>query len=60
MVHNGRMKSKGSDEYTNFSSALRKVLRVSHSEMKAKLDAEKQAKKQQPKQPSAHASGDSD
>lgn len=48
------------DEFGTFTSALRKVLRVSHSEIKAKLEAEKQAKKQQPKQPSGHASSDSD
>jgi hypothetical protein len=31
-------------EYRRFSRALRKVLSVSHTEMKAKLDAEKRSK----------------
>jgi len=49
------------DEYDNFESALRKVLLVPHSEIKSKLDAEKQARKQ-PKKPlsSARASGKTD
>jgi len=33
-------------EYANFENALKRVLTVPHSEMKAKLDAEKQARKQ--------------
>jgi hypothetical protein len=40
-------------EYANFENALRKVLSVPHSEIKAKIDSEKQARKQQKKQPSA-------
>ena len=32
------------DEYKNFSEALKKVLQVSHSEMKAELDKEKKQK----------------
>ena len=32
-------------EYDRFSAALKKVLSVPHSEIKAKLDAEKAAKK---------------
>jgi len=54
------MKSKRSPEYDNFTGALKKVLQVSHSEMKARLDAEKQAKKQQKTQTSAHVSSDKD
>ena len=40
------MKSKPNTtpKYSAFSNASRKVLRISHSDMKAKLDAEKQAK----------------
>jgi len=45
--------SERPDEYGNFENALRKVLSVPHSEVKAKIDAEKQARKQQRKQPSA-------
>ena len=36
----GTVKTK-TDEYKTFSQALGKVLKVSHSEMKAKLEAEK-------------------
>lgn len=38
------MKTKQSREYGNFDRMMRKVLKVSHSELKAKLDAEKAAK----------------
>jgi hypothetical protein len=51
-----RMKSKTNFEYEQFTGALRKVLRVSRDKMKAKLSAEKQEKKQQPKRASDHAS----
>ena len=40
------MKAKSSGEYERFTGALKKVLQVSHTEMKAQLDAEKQQKKQ--------------
>jgi len=51
----GNMKPKTRDEYATFSGALRKVLQVSHSEIKARLDADK--KKRKPKRASAsHAS----
>jgi hypothetical protein len=53
------MKSTPS-EYDRFTGALKKVLRVSHSELKTRLDAEKQAKKQPQKQTSGHASSDKD
>jgi hypothetical protein len=39
-----KSKSEGTNEYTNFTNALSKVLKVSHSEMKAKLEAEKREK----------------
>jgi len=48
-------------EYDRFETALKKVLSVPHSEIKAKLDAEKQARKQQKKpSSSARASGKTD
>lgn len=50
------MTLKRRDEYETFTQALDKVLKVSHSEIKAKLDAEKRAKQQQRKRPSGHAS----
>ena len=37
---------KKTPEYRRFENALQTVLRVSHSELKADLDAEKKAKKQ--------------
>jgi hypothetical protein len=40
---------KRTPEYERFTGALRKVLQVSHTEMKAQLDAEKQQKKERPK-----------
>lgn len=33
-------------EYENFDRTVRELLKVPHSEIKAKLDAEKEAKKQ--------------
>jgi hypothetical protein len=36
---------KKHSEFASFDRAMRKVLKVSHSEIKAKLDAEKTAKK---------------
>ena len=36
---------KRTPEYERFTGALKKVLQVSHEEMKAQLDAEKQEKK---------------
>jgi len=40
---------KKSSEYENFDRSLRELLKVSHSEIKTKLDEEKQAKKSKPK-----------
>jgi hypothetical protein len=45
---------KYSQEYTVFSDALRKVLQVSHSELKTRIEAEKKAKASKPR-PSVHA-----
>ncbi len=42
-----------SKEYDNFDRAMRKLISVSHDELKAKLDAEKAAKKRKPKKASA-------
>jgi hypothetical protein len=44
------------NEYARFSEALKQVLSVPHSVVKAQLDAEKQAKRQQPKRRAGHAS----
>ena len=40
-------------EYEAFSNVLRKVLRVSHSELQARLAADKKAKKRKSKRASA-------
>ena len=40
------MKAKTESEYDRFENLAREVLRVSHAEVKAKLEAEKRAKKQ--------------
>jgi len=45
-------------EYAIFSTALKQVLSVSHSEMKAKLEAEKRARQQRKKQASVRVSRD--
>lgn len=37
---------KNSDQYVAFENALRRVVQVPHSEIKAKLEAEKQQKKE--------------
>ncbi len=39
------MKPKTSEEYDRFESLVKEVLQVPHSEIKARLDAEKRAKK---------------
>jgi hypothetical protein len=41
--------------YANFETALRTVLSVPHSALKAKLDSEKQARKRRQKRTSASA-----
>jgi hypothetical protein len=52
-------KSEQPDEYANFQRALKKVLSVPHSEIKARLDAAKKAR-QRAKRASARASGAKD
>jgi hypothetical protein len=52
-------KSDQPDEYANFQRALKKVLSVPHSEIKARLDAAKKAR-QKRKKASGHASGEKD
>jgi len=39
------MKRRGSSEFENFDRTMRGLLRVSHREIKAKLEEEKAAKK---------------
>ncbi len=47
-AYNSGMKSnpKTSGEYTAFENLLRRVVQVPHSEIKAKLEAEKRSKKE--------------
>src|SRR5208282_6009357 len=47
---------KNENEYLTFESALRKVLSVPHSALKAHLDAEKRARRQRTKRASVRAS----
>jgi hypothetical protein len=47
------MKARRSFEYEKFDRTMHDLLKVSHSEIKAKLDAEKKAKKRKAKKPSA-------
>jgi hypothetical protein len=48
------MKKRSSTEYDNFERTVEELLKIPHSEIKAKLDAEKQAKKRKKaKKPSA-------
>ena len=51
---------KRTPEYERFSGALKKVLQVSHEEMKAKLESEKQQKKQAKGKVSGRASSAKD
>jgi predicted GIY-YIG superfamily endonuclease len=53
---------KTSDQYTAFENLLKRVIRVPHSEIKEKLEAEKRTKKEKrPKTSDAsRASGDKD
>jgi hypothetical protein len=46
---------KNNPEYQNFEDLMIRLLRVPHSDIKAKMDAEKRtkAKKRKPKKPSA-------
>ncbi len=47
-------------EYATFETALKKVLSVPHSALKAHLDAEKRARRQRRKRASGHASREKD
>ena len=47
----------GSDEFANFDSTMRKLIAVSHSEIKAKLQAEKARKARVRKAKAPSASG---
>jgi hypothetical protein len=40
-------------EFNKFDETMKKLMKVPHSEIKAKLDAEKKAKKRKPKKISA-------
>jgi len=40
------VKSKPNEEYARFTTALKKVLRVSHSEMQARIEAAKREREQ--------------
>jgi hypothetical protein len=53
---------KQADQYTAFENLLRRVIQVPHSEIKAKLEAEKRTKKEKrPKTSDAsRVSGDKD
>ena len=54
-----KSKPKGRDEYTAFTSALQKILRVSHTEMQTRIQADKQGRKRQHgKRPSSRVSSD--
>jgi hypothetical protein len=44
---------KKKNEFKQFDDAMTKLLAVPHNELKAKLDAEKAAKKRKPKRTSA-------
>lgn len=39
-------------EFNKFDETMKKLMKVSHTEIKAKLDAEKKAKKRKPKKTS--------
>ena len=49
-----------SDEYATFEAALKKVLSVPHSAIKARLDAERLVRKQRKKRASGHVSREKD
>jgi hypothetical protein len=52
------MKPKPSEEYSRFEASLRKVLQVSHEELQARIERDKQLRKRLGKHASslAHAS----
>jgi hypothetical protein len=43
------MKTKTTEEYDKFAELMRQIIKVPHSEIQAKLDAEKKAKERKPK-----------
>ena len=47
------MKPKPSEEYTRFEDSLRKVLQVSHAELQARIERDKQERKGRRERPSA-------
>ena len=52
---------KTSEEFTTFNNTMKKLLRVSHEELKSKMDAEKRAKKKpSKKRASGRVSGGKD
>ena len=56
-----RKKMKANSEFNNFDRTMRELIKVPHSEIKAKLDAEKRAKeKRKTKRPSASSDHGSD
>jgi hypothetical protein len=52
------MTIRNSDQFDNFDHTMRKLMSVSHSEIKAKLDAEKAAKKSKRDQPKPRSKED--
>jgi len=55
------MKNPDRSEFTRFDALMKRLMQVPHSEIKAKLDAEKAAKKRKPKtSASRRASGGKD
>jgi hypothetical protein len=42
-----------SQEFNKFDETMKKLMKIPHSDIKAKLDAEKKAKKRKAKKPSA-------
>ncbi len=47
------MKRESSSEFANFDRTMRQLIKVPHSRIKAKLEAEKAAKQRKPKKTSA-------
>jgi hypothetical protein len=47
------MKNPDQSEFTRFDALMKRLVQVPHSDIKAKLDAEKAAKKRKPKRASA-------
>jgi hypothetical protein len=61
MAHHPKPSAKNeTGDFAKFTTFMRRLVAVPHSEIKAKLDAEKQAKKQRRKPSSGHASSSKD